>query len=107
MYNNARIAAFEKEFAKKLARIRESRNLSPQEMSKQMGRSEDYIEKLERQETMLLMDDFFDICRFLEASPQEFFQTEDEEQLAQAAKKFSKLPRSKQEEFLKLMEEML
>lgn len=66
----------EKEFATRLARLRENKGVSARDMSLSIGQNPGYINNIETGKSKPSMDGFFYICEFLGVSPSEFFDTQ-------------------------------
>ena len=64
---------YKNRLAARLLLLRMQKGVSPDEMSLALGQKKDYIAKIERQRTLPSMEIFFDICSYLDATPQEFF----------------------------------
>lgn len=84
---------YEKLFAERLTALRLQKNISAREMSLALGQNESYINRIENGKTFPSMQVFFYICEFLEISPREFWDMENEspkkaEEIANALKKF-------------------
>ena len=63
-------------FSKRLSQLRIAKGISARDMSLSLGQSESYINKIENKRTLPSMNGFFYICEFLEISPKEFFDAE-------------------------------
>jgi len=66
------------DFGERLAKLRISKGLSARKMSFLLGKSANYINKIENNKTYPSMEHFFDICSCLEISQKDFFDTENE-----------------------------
>ncbi|MBR2343648.1 MAG: helix-turn-helix transcriptional regulator [Clostridia bacterium] len=66
----------EKEFAIRLARLRERKGVSARDMSLSIGQNQGYINNIETGKSKPSLDAFFFICEFLGVTPAEFFDTE-------------------------------
>ena len=66
----------EKDFALRLAQLREKKGVSARDMSLSMGQNPGYINNIETGKSKPSMDGFFYICEFLGVSPSEFFDTQ-------------------------------
>jgi len=64
------------EFGERLAQLRLVKKVSAREMSLSIGQSANYINKIENGITLPSMAALFDICDYLEISPKDFFDTE-------------------------------
>ena len=60
-------------FSKRLASIRSIKGLSAREMSLSLGQGAGYINNIENGKNLPSMAMFFEICEYLEMSPNEFF----------------------------------
>ena len=69
----------EKEFARRLTKLRMQKNVSARDMSLSLGKSPGYIFEIESREMMPSMGVFFFICDFLDVTPEEFFAGADDE----------------------------
>lgn len=63
----------EKEFGIRLAKLRMKKGVSAREMSISMGQNPGYINNIENGKALPSVSSFFAICRFLEITPQDFF----------------------------------
>ena len=63
----------EKEFAIRLARLREKKGVSARDMSLSIGQAAGYINALENKKGFPSMQVFFYICEYLGVAPREFF----------------------------------
>lgn len=66
----------EKEFAVRLAKLRENKGVSARDMSLSMGQNPGYINNIESGKSLPSLPGFFYICEYLGISPMEFFDTE-------------------------------
>ena len=66
----------EKDFALRLAQLREKKGVSARDMSLSMGQNPGYINSIESGKALPSMAMFFYICDYLHISPDEFFATE-------------------------------
>lgn len=64
-------------FSKRLAELRQEKGVSARDMSLSLGQSESYINKIENNYAMPSMSGFFYICEYLNISPKDFFNEED------------------------------
>ncbi len=64
---------YEEYFSRRLAQLREQKQVSAREMSLSLGQNESYINRIENQHAFPSMQVFFYICEYLEITPQEFF----------------------------------
>lgn len=60
-------------FAERLSQLRISKDVSAREMSLSIGQSPGYINNIENKKNLPSMAAFFDICRYFEIEPMEFF----------------------------------
>ena len=63
----------EKDFALRLARLREKKGVSARDMSLSIGQNPGYINSIESGRTKPSLTGFFYICEYLGVSPTEFF----------------------------------
>ena len=63
----------EKDFALRLARLREKKGVSARDMSLSIGQNPGYINSIESGRTTPSLTGFFYICEYLGVSPTEFF----------------------------------
>ena len=63
----------EKEFALRLARLREKKGVSAREMSLSIGQNQGYINSIESGKSMPSLPGIFYICEYLHITPKEFF----------------------------------
>lgn len=66
----------EKEFAVRLAKLRENKGVSARDMSLSMGQNPGYINNIESGKSLPSLPGFFYICEYFDISPMEFFDTE-------------------------------
>ena len=66
----------EKDFAIRLARLREKKGVSARDMSLSIGQNPGYINNIETGKSKPSIDGFFFICEYLGISPSEFFDTD-------------------------------
>ena len=69
---------YEKEFAKRLAQLRIEKGVSARDMSLSIGQGAGYINNIENQNNLPSMSAFFYICTYLDITPKEFFDFENE-----------------------------
>lgn len=60
-------------FAKRMIKLRTAKGVSAREMSLSLGQAAGYINNIENGKNLPSMAMFFEICEYLEVSPQEFF----------------------------------
>ncbi len=63
----------DKEFAVRLAKLREQKGISARDMSLSIGQNAGYINNIENGKSMPSMQGFFYICEFLNIPPSTFF----------------------------------
>ncbi len=63
-------------FIERLVQLRMNKNVSARDMSLSIGQSINYINQIENGKNLPSMMAFFYICKYLEVSPQEFFDIE-------------------------------
>ncbi len=66
----------EKDFAIRLARLREKKGVSARDMSLSIGQNPGYINNIETGKSKPSLEVFFFICEYLGITPSEFFDTE-------------------------------
>ena len=66
----------EKDFATRLARLRENKGVSARDMSLSIGQNPGYINNIETGKSKPSMDGFYYICEYLGITPSEFFDTQ-------------------------------
>ncbi len=66
----------EKDFALRLARLREKKGVSARDMSLSIGQNAGYINKIESGKGNPSLEGFFYICEYLDVTPSEFFDME-------------------------------
>lgn len=66
----------EKDFAIRLARLREKKGVSARDMSLSIGQNPGYINNIETGKSKPSLDGIFYICEYLGVSPSEFFDVE-------------------------------
>ncbi len=59
--------------AERIAKLRMVKGVSARDMSLSLGQAESYINKIENRQALPSMTAFFNICLYLEITPQEFF----------------------------------
>lgn len=65
----------EKDFALRLAKLREKKGVSARDMSLSMGQNPGYINNIETGKSMPSLSGIFYICDYLGMTPSEFFDT--------------------------------
>lgn len=73
-----------KEFGLRLAKLRESKGVSARQMSLEIGQNKNYINSIEAGRNYPNMQNFFDICQYLNITPQIFFQLDGVSSLEQS-----------------------
>lgn len=63
-------------FYERLIKLRTQKGISARDMSLSLGQSEGYINQIENRRKFPSMSGFFYICEFLNVSPSEFFDNE-------------------------------
>ena len=66
----------EKDFALRVARLREKKGVSARDMSLSMGQNASYVNHIEIGKSMPSLSGIFLLCEFLELTPSELFDTE-------------------------------
>ena len=66
----------DKDFAIRLARLREKKGVSARDMSLSIGQNPGYINNIETGKSKPSLDGFFFICEYLGVTPSDFFDTE-------------------------------
>ncbi len=66
----------EKDFAIRLARLREKKGVSARDMSLSIGQNQGYINNIETGKSKPSLDGIFFICEYLGVTPSEFFDME-------------------------------
>lgn len=69
---------YEEEFPARLARLRAKEGVPSREMSLSIGQNPGYISNIECGKALPSMSVFFCICEYLNVSPGDFFETENE-----------------------------
>ena len=62
-------------FPERLANLRTKKDVSARDMSLSLGQSENYINMIENKKSFPSMAIFFVICEYFNITPQEFFET--------------------------------
>ena len=65
-----------KDFGQRLSKLVSAKGFSSRDMSLSMGKSANYLNKIENGKSFPSMTSFFDICEILEITPQDFFDEE-------------------------------
>lgn len=66
---------YEDFFPERLAQLRGKKGVSARDMSLSLGQSENYINMIENKKSFPSMTVFFYICEYLHVTPQEFFES--------------------------------
>ena len=66
----------EKEFALRLAQLRQNKGISARDMSLSIGQNPGYINNIESGRALPSLAGFFYICQYLDVTPCDFFDTE-------------------------------
>lgn len=66
----------EKEFALRLAQLRQNKGVSARDMSLSIGQNPGYINNIESGRALPSLAGFFYICQYLDVTPCDFFDTE-------------------------------
>jgi transcriptional regulator with XRE-family HTH domain len=69
---------YEEQFSKRLAELRTKKGVSARDMSLSIGQNPGYIRAIECGTTFPTMSNFFYICEYLNVTPQEFFDFDEE-----------------------------
>ncbi len=95
-------------FSKRLSQLRIAKGVSARDMSLSLGQSESYINKIENKRTLPSMNGFFYICEFLEITPMEFFDIENDNPKlsSELLKEISLLPESKAAHILLVIKDL-
>lgn len=65
--------SYEEKFAQRLSELRMKKGVSAREMSLSLGQNGNYINHIENRQVLPSMFAFFNICDYLDITPQEFF----------------------------------
>ena len=65
----------EKDFALRVAQLRDKKGVSARDMSLSMGQNPGYIHNIESGKSLPSMTGFFYICEYLGITPEEFFES--------------------------------
>ena len=66
----------ETDFSLRLSKLREAKGVSARDMSLSIGQNPGYINNIESGKSMPSLMGFFYICKYLEITPKDFFDTE-------------------------------
>lgn len=69
---------YEEQFSKRLAELRAKKGVSARDMSISIGQNPGYIRAIENGNSFPAMSNFFYICEYLNVTPQEFFNFDEE-----------------------------
>ena len=69
---------YEEQFSKRLAELRAKKGVSARDMSISIGQNPGYIRSIENGTSFPAMSNFFYICEYLNVTPQEFFNFDEE-----------------------------
>lgn len=69
---------YEEEFPTRLAKLRTKKGVSSREMSLSIGQNTGYISNIECGKALPSMSVFFFVCEYLQISPSDFFDVENE-----------------------------
>ena len=72
-----------KDFALRLSTLRSKAGVSAREMSSYLENNHTYINAIENAKTFPSVENFLEICKYLNTTPSEFFRYMDEESLSQ------------------------
>ena len=97
----------EKYIADRLAQLRTQKQVSAREMSLALGQANSYINTIENYKSMPSMRAFLEICDYLEVTPSEFFDEENETplELKEFVQEVKKLDHQMSKSLLTLMKE--
>ena len=99
----------QKEFAKRLIKLRENIGVSEREMSLAIGQNPSYINNIESGRAFPSFNVFFYICDYLKITPAEFFETDSANpaQLNELIKKLKKLDAKQTKTLTAFVEQMI
>lgn len=72
------VAMYEEQFSKRLTELRTQKGVSARDMSLSIGQNPGYIRAIESGTAFPTMANFFYICEYLNVTPQEFFDFDEE-----------------------------
>lgn len=80
-------------FSERLAKLRTQKGVSARSMSLSLGQANNYINNIENKKSLPSMQAFFYICEYLDVTPQEFFDGENNapDQLSELIEDLKKL----------------
>ena len=95
-------------FSERLTKLRMEKGVSARDMSLSLGQSESYINKIENRRTMPSMAGFFYICEYLELTPGEFFDTQNQSpaKSSELFRELGKLPPRQAEHILQIVRDL-
>jgi transcriptional regulator with XRE-family HTH domain len=80
MINQEVIMLNEQFVRNRITELRLKKNISEYQMSLDLGKNKSYIQGISSGRSMPSMNQFFEICDYLEISPKDFFNTEKKEE---------------------------
>jgi len=72
-------AMYEDFLPERLAKLRTQKGASARDMSLSLGQANNYINNIESRKSLPSMQAFFYICEYLDVTPQEFFEVENDQ----------------------------
>lgn len=98
----------EDKFCNRLIQLRLEKGISARDMSLSLGQSEAYINRIENKKMLPSMSGFFNICEFLEISPQDFFQfdTSPSKEILDAVKQLQELSPEKRKHIIAIINDL-
>lgn len=100
---------FKNEFADRLSKLRLEKGVSARDMSLSLGQNPGYINNIENGKALPSMSVFFSICDFLNISPSEFFDIENDnpEKIDEIVEDLKKLNKEQLDNIAKLIKGLL
>lgn len=100
---------FKNEFADRLSKLRLEKGVSARDMSLSLGQNPGYINNIENGKALPSMSVFFSICDFLNISPSEFFDIENDnpEKIGEVVDDLKKLNKEQLDNIAKLIKGLL
>lgn len=100
---------FKNEFADRLSKLRLEKGVSARDMSLSLGQNPGYINNIENGKALPSMSVFFSICDFLNISPSEFFDIENDnpEKIDEIVDDLKKLNKEQLDNIAKLIKGLL
>lgn len=100
---------FKNEFADRLSKLRLEKGVSTRDMSLSLGQNPGYINNIENGKALPSMSVFFSICDFLNISPSEFFDIENDnpEKIDEVVDDLKKLNKEQLDNIAKLIKGLL